>query len=51
LVLLVFDHNLLFHGAIYFLVIGMVENIAITLIISKQKSNIHSIWHAWNERA
>ena len=51
LVLLLFDHNLLFHGAIYFLVIAMIENIAITLIISKQKSNIHSIWHALNERS
>lgn len=50
-VLLVFDNNLLFHSAIYFLVIGMVENIAITLIIAKQKSNIYSIWHALNERS
>jgi CDP-diacylglycerol--glycerol-3-phosphate 3-phosphatidyltransferase len=48
--LLVFDNNLLFHGAIYFLVIAMVENIAITLIIPKQKSDIYSVWHAWKER-
>ncbi len=48
--LLGFENNLLFHIAIYFLVIEMVENITITLIISKQKSDIHSIWHAWKER-
>lgn len=49
--LLGFDHNLLFHIAIYFLVIEMFENIAITLIISKQKSDIYSIWHAWKENS
>lgn len=48
--LLGFENNLLFHIAIYFLVIEMVENIAITFILPEQKSNIHSIWHAWNER-
>jgi len=51
LVLLVFDNNLLFHSAIYFLVIEMVENIVITMILPKQKSNIDSIWHAWKERS
>jgi CDP-diacylglycerol--glycerol-3-phosphate 3-phosphatidyltransferase len=50
LVLLVFDNNLLFHSAIYFLVIEMIENIVITMILPKQKSNIDSIWHAWKER-
>ena len=44
--LLGFENPLLFHIAIYFLVIEMVENIAITIILSKPKSNIHSIWHA-----
>ena len=48
--LLGFENNLLFHIAIYFLVIEMVENIAITFILPAQKSNIHSIWHAWKER-
>ena len=48
--LLGFENNLLFHIAIYFLVIEMVENIVITIILSKQKSDIHSIWHAWKER-
>ncbi|MEN8726988.1 MAG: CDP-alcohol phosphatidyltransferase family protein, partial [Sulfurovum sp.] len=49
--LLGFENNLLFHTAIYFLVIEMVENIAITFILQEQKSNIHSIWHAWKERS
>ena len=49
-ILLLFEHNLLFHLAIYFLVIEMVENIAITSILPEQKTNIHSIWHAWQER-
>lgn len=49
-VLLGFENALLFHIAIYFLVIEMVENIAITIILPKPKSNIHSIWHAWKER-
>ena len=48
--LLGFESNLLFHMAIYFLVIEMVENIAITFILQEQKSNIYSIWHAWKER-
>lgn len=49
-VLLGFENALLFHISIYFLMIEMVENIAITIILPKQKSNIHSIWHAWKER-
>ncbi|UPT76596.1 CDP-alcohol phosphatidyltransferase family protein [Sulfurovum sp. XGS-02] len=48
--LLGFDNNLLFHAAIYFLVIATVENIAITLILPKQKKDIYSIWHAMKER-
>jgi len=48
--LLGFENNLLFHIAIYFLVIEMVENIVITIILPKQKSDIHSIWHALKER-
>lgn len=50
-ILLGFDNNLLFHIAIYFLVIEMIENIVITILLPKQKSNIHSIWHAWKERS
>ena len=48
--LLGFENALLFHIAIYFLVIEMVENIAITIILPKPKSNIYSIWHAWKEK-
>lgn len=49
-VLLGFENNLLFHVAIYVLLIEMVENIVITTMLPKQKSNIHSVWHAWKER-
>ncbi len=49
--LLGFDNNLLFHAAVYFLVLVMVENIAITLILPKQKSDIYTLWHAWKERS
>jgi len=45
-VFLVFEDPLLFHIAVYFLLIEMVENIAITLILPEQKSDIYSIWHA-----
>ena len=50
IMLLGFENALLFHIAIYFLMIEMVENIAITMILPKPKSNIHSIWHVWKER-
>ncbi len=49
--LLGFENNLLFHIAIYFLVIEMLENSVITIILPKQKSDIYSIWHAWKERS
>lgn len=48
--LLGFESNLLFHIAIYVLLIEMVENIVITIMLPKQKSNIYSVWHAWKER-
>ncbi len=48
--LLGFDNHLLFHAAIYVLVIATLENIAITFIIQKPKSDIYTIWHAWKER-
>lgn len=50
-VLLVFKNNMLFHFAIYFLLIEMLENIFITMILKEQKSDIYSIWHAWKKRA
>lgn len=49
--LLGFGQNLLFHIAVYFLVIEMVENILITTILPKQYTNVHSVWHAWKKRA
>jgi CDP-diacylglycerol--glycerol-3-phosphate 3-phosphatidyltransferase len=49
-ILLGFDNNLLFHAAIYFLVIEMVENILITMILPKQHTDVHSLWHAWKKR-
>jgi CDP-diacylglycerol--glycerol-3-phosphate 3-phosphatidyltransferase len=48
--LLGFDNNLLFHSAVYVLLIAMVENILITMILPKQKNNIYSIWHALKEK-
>lgn len=50
-ILLGFGNNLLFHIAVYFLVIEMVENILITIILPKQYSNVPSLWHAWKKRA
>jgi CDP-diacylglycerol--glycerol-3-phosphate 3-phosphatidyltransferase len=49
-VLVFFKSALLFHIAVGFLLIETIENIAITLILSKQKTDIHSIWHAWKNR-
>ena len=49
IVFLGFKDPILFHFAVYFLVIEMLENIAITIILPEQKSDIHSIWHAWRE--
>lgn len=48
--LLGFEDNVLFHLAVYFLMIEMLENIVITVILPKQKSNIYSIWHALKEK-
>ena len=49
-ILLGFGQNVLFHMAVYFLVIEMVENILITIILPKQYTNVHSVWHAWEKR-
>lgn len=46
-VLVFFKSPFIFHIAVWFLVIEVVENIAITLLLSSQKTDIHSIWHAW----
>ena len=39
-----------FHWAVWFLLIETVENIAITLLLKKQQTNIHSFWHALKSR-
>ncbi|EIF51283.1 MULTISPECIES: CDP-alcohol phosphatidyltransferase family protein [Sulfurovum] len=49
-ILLGFGHNILFHLAVYFLVIEMIENILITMILPKQYTDVHSLWHAWKKR-
>ncbi len=49
-ILLGFGHNILFHLAVYFLVIEMIENILITMILHKQYTDVHSLWHAWKKR-
>lgn len=48
--LLLFENNRLFHIAVYFLILEMLENIIITLMLKEQKSDIHSIWHALKTR-
>ncbi|MCH9813539.1 MAG: CDP-alcohol phosphatidyltransferase family protein [Epsilonproteobacteria bacterium] len=50
LVLLFSKDATLFHIAVYILVIEAVENIAITLMLPTQQSDIHSLWHAWKQR-
>jgi phosphatidylglycerophosphate synthase len=49
-ILLFFKEPMLFHWAVYFLLIETVENIAITLLLKKQQTNIHSFWHALKTR-
>lgn len=49
-ILLGFGHNILFHLAVYFLMIEMIENILITMILHKQYTDVHSLWHAWKKR-
>jgi CDP-diacylglycerol--glycerol-3-phosphate 3-phosphatidyltransferase len=46
LVLLIWREPLLFHAAVCFLVLEAVENIAVTLILPQQKSDIHTLWQA-----
>ncbi len=48
--LLAFKNPLLFHIAVLFLVFEAVENIAITLMLKEQKTDIRSLWHVWKKR-
>jgi len=45
-----FDDVRLFYFSVYFLLIEMFENIAITMILPKPQSNVHSLWHVWKTR-
>lgn len=49
-VLLLFQNNLLFHAAVYCLLIAVLENILITMILPSQQSDVHSLWHVWKKR-
>lgn len=40
----------LFHIAVWFLLVETIENTAITLILSKQETDIHSLWHMLGKR-
>ncbi len=51
LVLLIWREPLLFHIAVWFLLLEAMENIAITLILPEQKSDIHTLWHALRYRS
>jgi len=50
LLFLGFGNVLLFHFAVYFLIIEMIENIAITFILPKPMMNVNSVWHALRKR-
>jgi len=41
-----FENNILFHIAVYVVVLEMIENIAITFILPEPMTNINSVWHA-----
>ncbi len=45
-----FDDVRLFHFSVYFLLLEMLENIAITMMLPRPKSNVPSVWHAWKRR-
>ena len=49
-ILLLFKEPMVFHWAVYFLLIETVENMAITLLLKKEQTNIHSLWHALKSR-
>ncbi|MDY0402135.1 CDP-alcohol phosphatidyltransferase family protein [Sulfurovum sp.] len=49
-ILLLFKEALLFHWAVYFLVIEMLENMIITFLLKEEQTNIRSVWHALKMR-
>jgi len=48
--LITLQSDILFHIAVGFLVIEALENIAITLVLNRPKSDIRSLWHVWKNR-
>ena len=50
IVFLGFNSVHLFHFAVWFLLMEMLENIAITLMLPEPQSNIRSVWHVWKRR-
>ena len=50
IILLLFHEPFWFHLAVWFLAIEAVENIAVTLILKEQKTDIRTLWHAWRYR-
>ncbi len=42
-----FNDSSIFHISVWFLVIEAVENIAITLLINRPKTDVRSLWHVW----
>ncbi|MDD3591909.1 MAG: CDP-alcohol phosphatidyltransferase family protein [Sulfurovum sp.] len=49
-ILLLFKEALLFHWAVYFLVIELLENLLITFLLKEEQTNIRSVWHALKMR-
>lgn len=49
-ILIFFKDASLFHIAVYFLALEMIENIAISLLLKEQRTDIHSLWHALKEK-
>ena len=45
IILLLFKDARLFHLAVFVMAIEMIENVAITLLLNEQRTNIHSLWH------
>ena len=46
LVIILFTkHNLVFHIAVYLLVLEAVESMIITFILDKPRANVKSFWH------
>ena len=49
ILMLASGNALVFHIAVFFLLIEAIENIAITLLLKEPKNNIRSFWHVFKE--